>query len=251
MPIFLDPYGSGDATVTLSNNMKVTVRIAAGALVTADGVYNSARLERTFITVSSPIYADVDYIIVNGGEWMEAVPEAAIYAMSYAASTLVDDIVLFDPAVKFPDQTTMGWKFFNRARTEFVKYKVSADILRAVTTTKGTSGARKMLADFSIDNASLAGLMTQARPMIKEYIECYQYWQKVLFAGGAVDFESPMGQVGVKGGNLYDGFGGIGRSWIPDSDNLSYKEPEVPTGNTMSRPRRFGNRNPMAGWHES
>ena len=251
MPLFLDPYGIADASVSLAEDMRVNVRILPGTLTDADGNTNTDRIDLTFITIASPVYADVDYIIVNGGEWMEAIPEAAIYAMSFAASTMVDDIVLFDPATKFPDQSTFAWKFFNRARTEFVKCKVSADILRAVITSKGTTAGRKMLADFSIDNASLAGLMSQARPLLKDYIDCYQYWQKVLFAGGAVDFESPMGKAGVKAGYQYDGFGGIGRSWIADSDNLKNREPQVQSGNTTSRPRRFGDRDPMADWHES
>ena len=232
-------------------NMQVKVQINAGAIIALDGTTNTSTIIRTFIGIASPVYASVDYIITNGGEFLENIPEPAIYAMSFAASTLVDDIILFDPAVRFPDTSSFTWKFFNRARTEFVKCKVSADLLRAVITSKGTTAGRKLLADFSIDNASLAGLMTQARPLLKDYIDCYQYWQKVLFAGGAVDFESPMGKAGVKAGYQFDGFGGIGRSWIADSDNLKDREPEQQSGNTMSRPRRFGHRDPMADWHES
>ena len=111
--------------------------------------------------------------------------------------------------------------------------------------------SRKMLADFSIDKAAQAGLLSSARPLMNEYVECFQYWQKVLFAGGKIDFESPMGQVAVKAGWAIDGFGGIGRGWLNDSDNLNYKMPEGQQGNKMSRPRRFGNRFPMADWHES
>ncbi|TFH51805.1 MAG: hypothetical protein E4H01_00065 [Lysobacterales bacterium] len=253
MPIYEDEISSqlSNPTTEIGANQKVTITIGPNAILATDGTSIEQRASFFFITESSPIYANVDYIILNGGEILEQISEAAIYSLSYAASTMVDDIVLIDVSARFPDTTTRAYKFFNRARTEFVKCKVSADLLRAIVTSKGTAGGRKMLADFSIDNASLAGLMTQARPMIQEYTSCYQYWQKVLFAGGATDFESPMGKAGVKAGYQWDGFGGIGRSWIADSDNLKNKEPETITGNTMSRPRRYGERNPMSDWHES
>jgi hypothetical protein len=231
--------------------MQVKITIKAGALTATDGSTNSKKITREFIGVATPEYATVDYIITNGGEFLEMIPESAIYALSFAASTLVDDIVLFDPDKKFPDKSSMSWRFFNRARTEFVKCKVAADLLKAVTATKGLSASRKLLADFSIDNASLAGVISQARPLIKDYVDCYSYWQKVLFAGGAIDFESPMAKSAVKAGWHVDGFGGIGRGWLNDSDDLNYRMAEGQQGDKMSRPKRFGFRNPMAEWLES
>ena len=245
MPIYIDdltsnipgPLGGGE----LGGNQKVTITIDfESGLSASDGATLRNNYRFFFLTVASPLYADTDYIILNGGELFEVISEAAIYSLSFAASTMVNDIVLFDPAVKFPDQTVMGYKFFNRARTEFVKCKVCADILRAILSSKGTSAGRKVLADFSIDNAALANIIQQARPLLKDYIDCYQYWQKILFAGGAVDFDSPMGKVAVKGGNLFDGFGGIGRGWIADSDNLHHREDQSVEGNTTNRPRRYG-----------
>lgn len=237
--------------MALENNSKITVTIAKGAVTASDSTTNDAKITRTFITTTSPIYASVDYIVLGGGEILEGIPEAAIYAASFAASTLVDDILLFDVSAQFPDTTTRAYKFFNRARTEFVRCKATADLLRAVIAGKSTSAGRKLLADFSVDNSNLAGLMTQARPILKDFIECFQYWQKVLFAGGATDFEAPLPKAGVRGGYIPDGFGGIGRGWIADSDQLKYREPETRSGNTMSRPRRFGIRNPLSDWHES
>jgi hypothetical protein len=245
MPIYIDdltsnipgPLSGGE----LGANQKVTVTFDFECGLTAtDGSTLEQIEDFFFLTTASPLYADPDYIILNGGELFEAISVAAIYSMSFAASTMVDDIILFDEDVKFPDHSTQAYRFFNRARTEFVKCKVSADILRAILSSKGTSAGRKLLADFSIDNAALANIIQQARPLLKDYIDCYQYWQKVLFSGGAVDFESPRGAVGVKGGNLFDGFGGIGRGWIADSDNLHHREIQSTEGNTTSRPRRYG-----------
>lgn len=253
MALFLDPYNSGDLVVTLNDAMQVSVQIAPGSLFLDDGTTNSSSIRIEFITIASPIYATVDYIILEGGEILELVPEAAIYSLSYAASVLVDDMILWDSSTQFASsdpQTIRRMKFFNRARTEFVKCKVCADMLRAIISSRGMGAGRKLLADFSIDTSALAGLLTQARPLVNDYVACYQYWQKVINAAGAVDFESPMGKAGVRAGNIIDGFGGIGRSWIPDSDNLKYREPEVQQGNTRSRPRRFGERNPLADWDE-
>jgi hypothetical protein len=245
MPIYIDdltsnipgPLSGGE----LGANQKVTISIDfESGLSATDGAILKNTYRFFFLTTANPLYADPDYIILNGGELFEAISEAAIYSLSFAASTMVDDIVMIDLATKFPDTTTMQYRFFNRARTEFVKCKVCADILRAILSSKGTSAGRKLLADFSIDNAALANIIQQARPLLKDYIDCYQYWQKVLFSGGAVDFESPMGKAGVKSGNILDEFGGIGRGWIADSDNLHHREDQVRQGNTTNRPRRFG-----------
>lgn len=250
MPIYTNPLDPATGT-SLSGNQQINVYIAPNTITDENGETNTSAIRVTFLTVATPVYASVDYIILDGGESMEAVPEAAIYATSFAASVLVDDIVLFDPDEKFPDKTTRAWRFFSRARTEFVKCKSIADLLRAIISNQSSSAGRKLLADFSVDNSNLAGLMTQSRPLLKDFIECYQYWQKVLFAGGAVDFESPMAKSAVKAGYEADGFGGIGRGWIADSDNLNYREAEGITGNRTTRPRRFGYRNPLSDIHES
>jgi hypothetical protein len=237
--------------MALEANMKIEIRIECGAITTSDGNTNSKRLTRTFLTIATPLYATVDYIIMSGGEFLEKLPEASIYAMSFAASTLVDDIVLFDVDNHFKDKNQANWRFFRRARTEFVKSKVIVDLLRAVIASKGTSFGRRLLADFSVDNASLAGIMQSSKPILQDFMSQVSYWQKVLFAGGAVDFESPMMKTAVRAGYHSDNFGGIGRSWIDDSDVLKYKEPSYISGDGMSRPRRFGLRNPMTDWNEA
>ena len=198
----------------LQGNMKVTVTIDRNAVMAADGGTNTAIQRRTFLTVASPIYASVDYIILSAGEYLDGIPEAAVYAMSFAASTLADDYLLFDVGTFFADSKHSNqWKFFRRARTEFVKCKVVLDSLRAVVASKGTSFGRKLLADFSIDNANLAGIMQSSKPIIQDWTKQVEYWRKALFAGGNVDFEFPMMKTAVKAGYHSDNFGGIGRSW--------------------------------------
>ena len=99
MPIYVDdvtntipgPIGG----IPLGTSQKVTVSFdRESGLSATDGTVLKGYGSFFFITESTPLYADVDYIIMNGGEVFESVPEAMIYSLSYAASTLVDDIVL-------------------------------------------------------------------------------------------------------------------------------------------------------------
>jgi hypothetical protein len=235
------PFPNDPAPVTeLGDNRRIQLTIFKNSTLRADdGTPLSADVNLVFYTVATPVYASVEYIQLMGGEVVENLPEAAVYLMSFANSLLVDDMLLFDANARFPDQNSEDYKFFARGRAEFVKCKTIADLMRAILATKGTMASRRTLADFTIDLGSQDNLLGQARGYLSDAIDCYKYWQTVLFSGGAADHNLPGPKSAVKSGINANEQAGIGRGWVVNGPALNAREDVYITGgNSKSRPRR-------------
>lgn len=249
MPIYVDlaPFtGSGPGytpTTILGPNTKVEIKIPKtllGLQAEDDGVL-AADYSFVFYTEATPMYASVDYIYLKGGEVFMNVPEHAVYLMGFAASTQVDDILLFDPDEKFTDKTSQSWRLFNRARAEYASCKAILGFLRLAIASKGLGAGRKMLADFSIDAGSLSSIMTTARPLLQEMNQQCKYWEQAMFSGGAADFTAPGMKTAVKSSsNTNDNTVGIGRGWVVGGSTLNTREEAVKSEGSWSRPTRYG-----------
>jgi hypothetical protein len=237
MPIYTYDDTANPVTELGDNRrIQVTINPLTFNVSAADGTTLDATNRLVFYTHATPVYASVEYILLNGGEMLEGLPEAAVYLMSFAQSTLVDQMILHDPA----DITdSLQLRYFNRAKAEFVKCKAAADMLRAVVSSRGTSVGRKTLADFSIDTSALGNLLSQARAYLSEFADCYKFWQTVLYAGGRADHFLPEPQSAVKAGHNSNA-AGIGRGWIVGGTTLNNRESTYLSGDTYSRPRAFG-----------
>lgn len=241
MPEFPDIPASATPVNQIGQNARVQILLRKGlaGLKGADGSKMAENYCLVFYSEATPVYASVDYIILKGGEIFEDLPEAAIYIMSFAASTMADDIVLFDESKKFPDKTTEQWKFYNRAKTEFACCQAMANTLRAVVASRSTRAGRKILADFSIDTGAMSNLLQASRGYLKDLTDECRWWRSVLFAGGAYDHEHPVPQSAVKGGsNVGDSAIGIGRGWY-NMYPLNAREATVRQGNSWSRPSKY------------
>ena len=158
--------------------------------------------------------------------------------MSFAASTQVDNSVLFNESQMFPDKTSQEYKFYNRAKTEWACCIAMMSLIRAIISSRSTRAGRKILADFSIDTGAMTNLIQSSRGYLRDLQEECKYWQSVAFAGGRFDHEHPVPLVAVKGGNnSSDSAIGIGRGWYSDYP-LNIRERPVKSGNSYSRPSR-------------
>jgi hypothetical protein len=237
------------SSTILANNQRIQVKInlVGSTLFTikaSDGDALSQASTKVFYTVASPMYSSVDTVLLCGGDVLEQLPEVAVWQMIYAASTWVDDSLLFDPDVKFPDQSNsnQNWKFFQRARMEFTKCKAIRDILRAALASRGMNAGRRTLADFTIDLSSQANLISQARSFAGEMNDECRYWMDAMFSGGAADFQNPRPTSAVKSGNNPNESGGIGRGWVVGGPTLNRREPSTISNGTKNRPRRYSGR---------
>ena len=236
--------------MALSQNQRIQVKLTKAPetgyfdITSVDGDTLSTASTTVFFTVASPMYATVDYVLMCGGELMESLPEVAIWQRIYAASTWIDDVLLFNPDVKFPNQTStnQSWMFFQRARMELAKCKACRDIMRAALANRGLSAGRRTLADFTIDLSGQANLISQARSFANEMASECQYWLDALYSGGAADFQNLGPKSGVKGANV-DGQGNIGRGWAVGGSSMNGREGgsrRQGTLNNSNRPRRRG-----------
>lgn len=247
MPIYIDFDLVSEPTTDLGENKRVEVSLNSSTLtVTAeDGSTFDGSFSLVFYTHANPIYAGVDHILLEGGEVLEALPEAAIYLESYSASTKADALLLFDPATQFPDTTTQNYLFFQRARTEFVKCKALSDLLKAAIASRGIAGpGRRTLADFTIDLSAQANLLAQARPIMRDALDQCRMWYKAMLSGGQRDWEHPEAVSAVKSGSNPYEQSGIGRGWITGGGALNSREQGgTRTDGTKTRPRRGNVRN--------
>lgn len=236
--------------MALSQNQRIQVKLkkapATGSfnIKSEDGDSLSQESTTVFFTVASPMYATVDYALMCGGELMEAMPEVAVWQRIYAASTWVDDTLLFDPDVKFPDQSSsnQSWMFFQRARMELVKCKACRDVMRIALANRGLSAGRRTLADFTIDLSGQANLISQARSFANEMASECKYWLDALYSGGSADFQNLSPKSAVKGADV-DGQGNIGRGWIVGGSSMNSREQgsrRQGALNNSNRPRRHG-----------
>ena len=244
MPVFIDFSAFPDPATRLGYNKRVTVDInrLLFEIKAADGTPLTRDTQLIFYTEATPLYTTVDYILLQGGEVLEALPDAAIYLEAYAASSFVDDILLFDPDVKFPDKTSEGYIFFRRARQEFATCYAIRNMLRAVLGSRGLNAGRRTLADFTIDLSGQANLISQASSFANNMADQCRYWMSALYSGGAADFESPGAQAGVKSGTNPNEPGGIGRGWIVGGNAMNRRENSVISNGTKTRPRRYSGR---------
>lgn len=248
MPIYVDlaPYvGSAPdytPTTILGSNVRAEIKIPKTllGLQAEDNGVLAADYSFVFYTEATPMYASVDYIYLKAGELFMNIPEHAIYLMGYTASTLVDDLVMFDPDEKFQDKTTQSWYLFNRARTEWVSCRAILGFFRMAIASKGLGAGRKMLADFSIDSGALSSIMTTARPLLQEINEQCRYWEQAMFSGGAYDFMAPSMKTAVKSAlNTNDNTAGIGRGWTVGGMTLNQRDVSVRAEGSWTRPVRY------------
>lgn len=235
--------------MALSQNKRIQVKLLSSGssefgIRADDGDTLSRDSTIVFFTQASPMYTTVDYVYLEGGDVIEAIPEVAIWQMIYAASTKLDSMLLFDPDVKFPDQSESNeaWIFFRRARTEFVKCMAIRDVMRAALSSRGLSAGRRTLADFTIDLSGQANLIAQARSFANDMADQCRFWLDALYSGGAADFQNLSPKTGVKGANV-DGDGNIGRGWIVGGGSMVGREGgsrAQGTLNNNNRPRRRG-----------
>jgi hypothetical protein len=247
MAIYLDEIDlPAAASSTLAQNLRVQVKLTTDdfTIKSAAGYGLSQDSTTVFYTDADPMYTTVDYVEMCGGELMEALPDVAVWLAIYSASTWIDDNLMFDVDVKFPDQSTdnQEWMFFQRARMEFVKCKACRDVMRTALANRGLSAGRRTLADFTIDLSGQANLISQARSFADSMNDECRYWLDALFSGGAADFQNLSPKSAVKSANI-DGQGNIGRGWIVGGANMNRKERtsrRQGTLNNSSRPRRRG-----------
>lgn len=232
--------------MALSENQRIEVKLTVDDfnIKASDGNDLSQASTVVFYTTASPMYASVDYVLMCGGELMESLPEVAVWLYIYAASRMVDDILLFNVDTKFPDQSTtnQSWMFFQRARMEFVKCSACKNVMRTALANRGLSAGRRTLADFTIDLSGQANLISQARSFANEMSSECRYWLDALYSGGAADFQNIAPQTGVKSGNV-GGQGNIGRGWVVGGSAMNSREGNSRrqgTLNDSSRPRRRG-----------
>jgi hypothetical protein len=241
MPVFIDFSAFPDPATRLGFNKRVTVDInrLLFEIKAADGTPLTRDTNIIFYTEATPLYTTVDYILLQGGEVLEALPDAAIYLEAYASSSFVDDILLYDPGVKFPDKTSQNYIMFRRARQEFATCYAIRNMLRAVLGSRGLSAGRRTLADFTIDLSGQANLISQARSFANDMADQCRFWLNAIYSGGAADFESPGAQSGVKSGTNSNEQAGIGRGWITGGNALNRRENSVISNGTKTRPRRY------------
>lgn len=241
MPIYIDFNELPEPVNSLGNNkrVKVTIKKTEFNITAVDGTTLSRDFTLVFYTHADPVYATVEYIGLEGGEIIEALPEASIYLESYAESLKINDMLLFDPDERFPDQTTQNYAFFRRARTEFVKCKVIGNMIKAILSSRGLGAGRRTLADFTIDLSSQANLIAQARGMISDMGESCRYWWQAIVSCGSADFQAPSPQSAVKSGtNPYEQ-GAIGRGWVVGGPTMNAREEGyIRADGAKSRPRR-------------
>jgi len=240
--------------MALANNQRIQIKLKVSPetgffnIAASDGDTLSRAATVVFYTTASPMYTTVDYVLMCGGELAEALPEVAIWQRIYAASTWIDDVLLFDVSTKFPNQSSsnQNWMFFRRARTELAKCKALRDLMRATLANRGLSAGRRTLADFTIDLSGQANLISQARSFANEMSSECKYWLDALYSGGAADFQNPNPQSGVKSGTNTSEAGGIGRGWIVGGTSMNRREPSTISNGTKTRPRHYGS-NPRRG----
>ena len=233
--------------MALTSNLRIEVKLkktpATGSfnILSDDGDALSQASTVVFFTTATPMYATVDYVLMCGGELLEALPEVAIWQYIYSASRWIDDILLFDPDTKFPDQSTtnQSWMFFQRARVEFVKCKACRDVMRTALANRGLSAGRRTLADFTIDLSSQANLISQARSFANEMSSECKYWLDAIYSGGAADFQFPSLKTAVKSGTNTNEAGGIGRGWVVGGPTMNRREQSQISNGSKTRPRRY------------
>jgi hypothetical protein len=223
-------------------NAKVQLRLPKELpLEAADGSRLAEDVQLTFYQEAVPLYASVDYLQIKAQGLIDSMPEAALYMMSYAASTQIDAMVQFDPVKKFPDRTVQRYFFWLRAKTEWAAAMAVIEIFRGLVAHRGTSAMRKTLADFSLDLGPMANIISSARGMIRDLTDQANVWRSAVFSGGAPDYEHPFPLAAVKGGwNPNDNAAGIGRGWNAGFSTLNERTPLHRSGNSVSRPERTG-----------
>ena len=241
MPVLIDFSSFPDPATRLGFNKRITVDInrLVWEIKAADGTSLTRDHQIIFYTEAMPLYTTVDYVLLEGGEVLEALPEAAIYLEIYATSSFIDDMLLFDPDVKFPDKTSQNYLMFRRARLEFAKCMAIRNMLRAILGSRGLNAGRRTLADFTIDLSGQANLISQARSFANDMAEQCRFWLSAIYGGGAADFQSPGMQAGVKSGTNANEPGGIGRGWVVGGPSMNRREPSTITDGSKTRPRRY------------
>jgi len=233
--------------IAINQRIQVKLNMTASPEFTvkaADGDELTQNSTIVFFTTASPMYTTVDYVFLSCGELAESLPEVAVWQMIYSASTWINDVLLFDPNVKFADQSTtnQSWMFFQRARMELAKCRACRDIMRSALANRGLSAGRRTLADFTIDLSGQANLISQARSFASEMASQCQYWLDALYSGGAADFQNLSPQSGVKSGTNTSEPGGIGRGWIVGGSSMNRREKSTISNGSKTRPRRYSGR---------
>lgn len=242
MAIFIDIDPNYSPVNEIGVNARVQLDISKlSTIKSTDGSGLNKDYSFVFYSEATPLYASVDYLLLKAGEVIGDLPEAALYLMSFTASTMVDDMILFDIDKKFTDKTTRQYKFFNRARTEYAACIAIQSLLRGIITNRGTTATRKTLADFSIDTASMGNLLQIARTYLNDLRENCKFWETALYSGGAADHMRPQPQTAVRGvAANNDNTAGIGRGWETGGGwTLNAREVSMRAGGSWSRPVRF------------
>lgn len=244
MPILIDLSQFDDPITRLGYNKRVTVDLTRldFDITAADGTTLTTEKKLIFYTEATPLYTTIDHVLLEGGEILEALPDAAIYLEIYAASTFIDDMLLFDPDVKLPDKTSQNYLMFRRARQEFAKCMAIRNMMRAILATRGLSAGRRTLADFTVDLSGQANLISQARSFANDMADQCRFWLSAIYSGGSADFQNPNPQAAVKSGTNPDEPGGIGRGWLVGGPTLNRREQSTISNGTKSRPRRYSSR---------
>lgn len=244
MPVLIDFSAFPDPATRLGFNKRITVDInrILFEIKAADGTPLTRDHQFIFYTEATPMYTTVDHVLLEGGEVLEALPDAAIYLEVYAASSFIDDILLFDPNIKFPDKSSQAYIMFRRARQEFAKCMAIRNMLRAILGSRGLSAGRRTLADFTIDFSGQANLIAQARSFSNDMADQCRFWMSAIFSGGMADFASPGAQSGVKSGTNPHETAGIGRGWITGGNSMNRREGSIIQHGTKTRPRRYSSR---------
>jgi len=226
MPIYLDEIDGLTPTTELGNNkrVKIDLRPSTFTILATDGSILRTAFNFIFYTHATPVYTDVDHIQIQGGDLFEDLAPALLYLHAYASSTRIDDMMLFDPSAQFTDETTQAFMFFRRARMEFVTCKATADLIRAIITSKGTRSGRRTLADFTIDLSSQANLLAQSRGYLGDLLEACNYWQEAVFSMGQADFELVEAESGQKSLNSTALATDTGRGWVVGGPTLNSRE---------------------------
>lgn len=186
-------------------------------------------IQLTFSTVYSPYYASTDLVRLEGGAWLDFIPDDTLSLMIHWSSLEADYITT--PGCKGPQ--------FGFARQKFVAMDT---ILKCLTLPGGSSvvrgggypnsGKRKMLGDLMIDSGGGANSQTTASGLDIETLRYFRTqrdeWWRVVNAGGTIVPGQGLSPTFAVKGEFDPDRRNSGRLWLNPQHNL-YNQPAANT----------------------
>ena len=172
---------------SLGTNQLVLIELEASISSYDETKTLGSDIQLSFSTVYTPYYASTDLVRLEGGAWLDFIPDDTLSLMIHWSSLEANYITT--PGCKGPQ--------FNFARQKFVAMDT---ILKCLTLPGGSdvvrgggypnAGKRKMLGDLMIDNSAGANSQTTASGLDIETLRYFRTqrdeWWRVVNAGGMI-----------------------------------------------------------------